>query len=91
MIALCSKADSESANAIFDYIHPWFLMDPKKKSLQKKAYRILTELYKRHDDPLLEKFFVKAQPTVEDILRFEPKAIAEPAWATRLALFRYVS
>jgi len=90
LIALCGRANSEAADAIFTYTHPWFLVDPKKKSLQKKAYRILTELYKRHDDPALEKFFAKIQPTVGDILQLESKAIAESALAPRLSLFRYI-
>lgn len=91
LITLCQGVGSDGAIALFTYIRPWFTVELNRKSLQKKAYRILTELYKRHKDSALEQFFETVQPTVGEILRLESKAIAEPAWASRLAVFRYVS
>jgi hypothetical protein len=91
LVALCRRVGSDGATNIFNQIHPWFLSDPKRKSLQKKAYRILSELYKRRDDPQLSQFFEYIQPTVGDILSLEVKQVSEPAWAARLAVFRFVS
>ncbi|CAD5211446.1 unnamed protein product [Bursaphelenchus okinawaensis] len=90
VVALARAVDSEYALKLFDTIKPFFSVKVNRQSLQKKAYRVLSELYSRLNDPTLHVFFGQVQTYVEALLAEGQDSVAPSSWAARLVVFKSI-
>ncbi|KAI6242755.1 RRP12-like protein [Aphelenchoides fujianensis] len=81
LVALCR-------GRIVTSIGSWFTVPPSQKSEQKKAYRILAELFNRAEDPALAPFFSQITDMMDEIVHLDAKKVAPSAWASRLVVLR---
>uniref|UniRef100_A0A914E8V8 Ribosomal RNA-processing protein 12-like conserved domain-containing protein n=1 Tax=Acrobeloides nanus TaxID=290746 RepID=A0A914E8V8_9BILA len=71
---------------ILQTINPWFV-DTK---WQKKAYRILSEMYKRINDESLREFFSSHQEFLIGMLQYDIKKVVSSARIFRIGIYRSV-
>ncbi|CAD5215799.1 unnamed protein product [Bursaphelenchus xylophilus] len=90
LVALTKAVDSDYALKLFETIKPFFSVKTNRQSLQKKAYRVLSELYSRLNDSSLQIFFEKSQTFVEDLLANGKASVAPSSWAARLVVFKSI-
>lgn len=66
MAALVRGASITGLSSIFSTIHPWFTTT--EAALQKKAFRILEEIFKRLTDKTVAEFFLSYVDEINNIL-----------------------
>ncbi|KAI6194249.1 RRP12-like protein [Aphelenchoides besseyi] len=88
LVVLCRGVDADSAERVITTVGPWFTIPAYQKSEQKKAYRVLVELFKRVNDPSLSGFFDRISNIMDEIVGLDAKKVAQNAWAPRLVVIR---
>lgn len=66
LAALVRSANVATVHCIFTAVHCWFKSE--EQQLQKKAFRILEEIFKRYDDPALKEFFAEFEEEIDNII-----------------------
>lgn len=93
LIAMAREADVSSLNGIIIALGPW--LTNTNANMQKKAYRLLAEIYQRINDSTLRDFFNGNMTQVRDLINAgidgAGAKVTAAAWPWRLAVYRSVS
>jgi len=88
VIALVRGMDAEQFAEVFSVIQDWFTSG--LGSFQKKAYRVLSEMYKRINEPQLRPFFEKNAPFVQDLIAKGFEGVQKPSRGPRIGVYRSI-
>lgn len=86
LAALVKSAGLETLRRIFTAIYDWFAT--KEQQLQKKAFRILEEIFKRFGDASIKEFFSDFDDEIANIMMQDLSSIALSARAAYLAVLQ---
>nr|CAD2166806.1 unnamed protein product [Meloidogyne enterolobii] len=87
LTAMCIAADVDDLQTIFNSITPWF--DSHERP-QKKAYRLLAQIYHRINEDDLKSFFANNKPFLKEIISSGYEKIQCCSLPWRLAIYRNV-
>uniref|UniRef100_A0A914Z5N7 Ribosomal RNA-processing protein 12-like conserved domain-containing protein n=1 Tax=Panagrolaimus superbus TaxID=310955 RepID=A0A914Z5N7_9BILA len=88
IIALIKGLNGDQFIQVFTVVEKWFTSN--LSSFQKKAYRILSEMYARINEPTLRPFFEKNAPFVKKLISQGLKKVLPPARAPRIGVYRAI-
>uniref|UniRef100_A0A7E4VCP7 NUC173 domain-containing protein n=1 Tax=Panagrellus redivivus TaxID=6233 RepID=A0A7E4VCP7_PANRE len=88
VIALVRGLDATQCAEVFTAVEKWFTSN--LASFQKKAYRILGEMYKRISEPELASFFEKNAPFVKNMIASGMTRVLPSARGPRIAIYRAI-
>ncbi|KAI1730284.1 hypothetical protein Ddc_02974 [Ditylenchus destructor] len=86
LIAMSRGADVNSLSVIMQAISPWFHSDDAQ--MQKKAYRLLAEIYHRISDPDLQDFFSENEQLLGELVCKDYNTVTASARSWRIATYR---
>jgi ribosomal RNA-processing protein 12 len=88
VVALIRGLNADQFNQVFTVVEKWFTSN--LSSFQKKAYRILSEMYARINESNLRPFFEKNASFVKKLISQGLKKVLPPARAPRIAVYRAI-
>ncbi|KAL3112869.1 hypothetical protein niasHT_015575 [Heterodera trifolii] len=89
LAALSRNAVPRDLECIFDFVEPW-LCGRSSGRAQKKAYRILAEIYRRIGEPELETLFEAKRTFLHALIANGTKGLNGTVFQWRIAIFRSV-
>lgn len=87
LTAMCIVADVDDLQIIFNSIKPWFESNERP---QKKAYRLLAQIYRRINEDDLNLFFTSNQSFLKEIIISGSEGIGCSSLPWRIAIYRNV-
>uniref|UniRef100_A0A914WPA7 Ribosomal RNA-processing protein 12-like conserved domain-containing protein n=1 Tax=Plectus sambesii TaxID=2011161 RepID=A0A914WPA7_9BILA len=88
LAALTKRANGALLTTIFDAVFQWF--ESPDAALQKKAFRILEEMFRRRGSPDTESFFVSHWDHIQNALVHSMAGVAASSRAARLGVCRQI-
>uniref|UniRef100_A0A914HV11 Ribosomal RNA-processing protein 12-like conserved domain-containing protein n=1 Tax=Globodera rostochiensis TaxID=31243 RepID=A0A914HV11_GLORO len=89
LAALCRKAAPGDLELIFEFVEP-FCCGRSSGRAQKKAYRILAEIYRRIEEPELVLFFETKRPFLRTLVANGTGGLNRTVFPWRIAIYRSV-
>ncbi|KAK0406044.1 hypothetical protein QR680_018336 [Steinernema hermaphroditum] len=86
--ALCSSANIASLNRMLTAVQSYF--DQRENPFQKKAFRVLEEIFKRRSEKELEEFFNDNVDVFDNVISLSLECVSPPARGALTSIYRYI-